>query len=91
MHPQGLVVERRSSPSSVATSSYSTSALACTDANRTKGLGHLLEQQLGSIRYRELRHLLGAFAIRAPSVVPHQTTVFTGVNLKFVGRDHEPL
>ena len=67
------------------------SALSCADADRTKELSYLLEQQLGGVRNGELGHLFGAFAICAPSVVSHQATVFAGVNLEFVRGDHQPL
>ena len=87
-HLLGLVVVRRSWPSSVTAANYQ-SALSCEDAGRTKD--YLLEQQLGGVRNRELSHLFGAFAIRAPPVVSHQATVFAGVNLEFVGGDHQPL
>ena len=81
-----LIVVRRSWPSSVTAVGYTASALRYPDANRAKKKkGHLLEQQLGSVRYRELCHLLGTFAIRAPSIVSHQAALFTGIHLEFVG------
>lgn len=52
---------------------------------------NLLEQQLGRIRDRQLRHLLRALAVGTPSVVSHQPALGTRVDLEFVGRDHETL
>ena len=75
----------------MAAESHPASALSCAEANRTKELSYLLEQQLGGVWNRELRHLFGAFAIRAPPIVSHQATVFASVNFKFVGGDHKPL
>ena len=52
---------------------------------------HLLEEQLRRIRDRELRHFLGGLAVRAPAVVPEQTALLAGVDLKLVRGDHESL
>lgn len=60
------------------------------EANRAEEFDHLLEQQLGGVRYRELGHFFGTFAIRAPPVVPHKAAVFAGVYLELIGGYHEP-
>jgi hypothetical protein len=51
----------------------------------------LLEQELGSIRNRQLRHFFGAFAVGAPAIVPHQTALLTCVHLELVRGNHETL
>jgi hypothetical protein len=52
-------------------------------------LSYLLEQQLGRVRDRQLRHLLRALTIRTPSVVPHQSTFLARVHLELVRGNHE--
>ena len=51
---------------------------------------YLLEQQLCSVRNRQLCHMLGALAIRAPTVVSHQPALLACIHLELVRRDHQP-
>lgn len=50
----------------------------------------LLEEQFSGIRNRQLCHLLGALAVRAPPVVPHQPALLACVHLELVRRNHQP-
>lgn len=61
------------------------------DRDRLTIGAHLLEEKLRGVRDSQLGHLLGAFAVRAPAVVPHKTTLFTRVDFELVRGDHETL
>jgi hypothetical protein len=51
---------------------------------------YLLKEEFSGVRNRELRHLFGAFAVRAPPVVAQQATFLARIHLELVRRDHEP-
>ena len=52
---------------------------------------YLLEEQLRSIRNRQLRHLFRALAIRAPSIVTQEPTFLAGMHFELVRGDLESL